>query len=102
VTLLPDAPENQNAQGGRIVWSPAGDELILAVASGNFCDSRLPIFTLVSVKLADLKIKVLYEGTDYLRSLQWSADGKVLVMDWNSKSWWMDAVDGKITPAPVD
>ncbi|MHB0987790.1 MAG: hypothetical protein ACYC3P_03880 [Bellilinea sp.] len=102
VTLLPDETENQNAQGGSIVWSPTGDGLILAVASGNICDSPLPSFSLISVKAADLKVKVLYVGKDYIQPLRWSADGKVLVKDWNSKSWWMDAETGETTSAPLD
>ena len=102
VNLLPDAPENQSAQGGRIVWSPDGKKLILAVSSANFCDNPEVKFYLMSVHLEDLKVTVLIQGKVFNRPLKWSTDGKVLVMDWNSKSWWMDTATGEITSAPVD
>lgn len=102
VELLPDEPESENAQGGNIVWSPDGENLILAISSANICDNPEVTFSLMSVQLADSTVKLLYQGKDYIRALQWSADGKVLVMDWNSRSWWMDAETGEITTAPLN
>ena len=101
VPLFLNPQENQNAQAGSIVWSPSGDVLILAVANG-INDSPHPTFSLVSVQRTDLKMTILYQGKDYVRPMQWGADNKVLVKDWNSKSWWINAADGKITPAPTD
>ncbi|TDA65158.1 MAG: hypothetical protein D9V45_11185 [Chloroflexi bacterium] len=101
VVLLPEVPDSENAQGGNIIWSPDGESLILAISSANICDNPEVTFYLMIVQLADSKVKLLYQGEDYVRALQWSPDGKVLVMDWNSRSWWMDAETGKITTAPL-
>lgn len=100
IPLLPDVQYQVNAQGGKIVWSPEGDALILAAATGNICDDPLPTFYLFSLQITDMRPVSLYEGKDYIRPLEWDTSGKILVKDWNSKSWWIDAVSGKITTAP--
>ena len=102
VELLPDEPDSENAQGGNIVWSPDGEKVILTISSANICDNPEVTFYLMTVQLADSAVKLLYQGEDYVRTLQWSPDDKVLVMDWNSRSWWMDAETGEITSAPLN
>jgi len=98
--LLAEDPDAVNAQGGKIVWSPEGDALILAAATGNICDDPLPAFYLLMLRTTDMELDTLYEGKDYIRPLEWDASGKILVKDWNSKSWWIDALSGVITTAP--
>lgn len=100
IPLLQGVQSQVNAQGGKIVWSPEGDALILAAATGNICDDPLPTFYLFTLQIADMRLVSLYEGKDYIRPLEWDTSGKILVKDWNSKSWWIDAANGKITTAP--
>lgn len=90
----------ESAQAGQIVWSPAGDELILVVVSGDICALEKPTYYLKVVRLEDLSVRSLYEGDDLIAPLMWADDGKILVRDWNSRSWWMDSTTGKVTTAP--
>lgn len=99
VVLLP-AETVDDVQGGRILWSPTGDELILAIQAGKVCEGQKPAYYLLVVHLEDMKLRTMYEGEDYLFPLTWDASRKILVKDWNSKSWWIDAVTGEITTAP--
>lgn len=101
VVLLPDEiAEDMDAQGGRIVWSPDGTELILAVQIGNICEGQTPEFSLQVVQVEDMKVRALYQGEDFLSPLTWDETEKILVKDWSLRSWWIDAVDGAVTTAP--
>lgn len=99
VVLLP-AETAEDVQGGRILWSPTGDEVILAVQVGKVCEGQKPAYYLLVVHLEDMKVRTMNTGEDYLFPLAWDTSGKILVKDWNSKSWWIDAATGEITTAP--
>lgn len=94
------AAEGQIPQAGGIRWSPDGKRLILAAASGEICGSSVIEFYLFTVQVSDRSVETLYQGKVFIRPLEWSSAGKVRVMDWNSKSWWIDSVSGEITTAP--
>lgn len=94
------AAENQIPQAGGIRWSPDGKHLVLAAASGDICGSSTIEFYLFTVQVSDLSVETLYKGKDFIRPLEWKSAGKVRVMDWNSKSWWIDSVTGEIATAP--
>lgn len=100
VTLPITAEEDKIPQAGGIRWSPDGESLILAAASGNICGPTRVEFYLFTVQISDLIVETIYKGKDFIRPLEWSAAGKVRVMDWNSKSWWMNPTTGEITTAP--
>lgn len=99
-TLLSADLAAESAQAGQIVWSLDGDELILVVVSGDICALEKPTYYLKVVRLEDLSVRSLYEGDDLVTPLMWADDGKILVKDWNSRSWWMDSTTGKVTTAP--
>jgi len=92
--------DGQIPQAGGILWSPDGDQIILAAANGNICETKQLEFYLISINISDLEVATLYQGKDFIRSLAWGTNGKVRVMDWNSKSWWIDSTSGEITTAP--
>ncbi|HWR66741.1 MAG TPA: hypothetical protein VN364_11550, partial [Bellilinea sp.] len=94
------AADGQIPQAGGIRWSPDGKQLMLAAASGEFCGSSTIEFYLFAVQVSDLSVETLYQGKDFIRPLEWNSSGKVRVMDWNSKSWWIESETGKITTAP--
>lgn len=89
-----------DAQGGRVLWSPAGDELMLAVQTGKVCEGQKPAYYLLLVKVEGMKVRSLYQGEDYLAPVKWDESGKILVTDWSRRSWWMDAASGEVTTAP--
>lgn len=90
----------KDAQGGRVLWSPAGDELMLAVQTGKVCEGQEPAYYLLLVKVEGMEVRSLYQGEDYLAPLKWDGSGKILVTDWSRRSWWMDAASGEVTTAP--
>lgn len=100
IPLPVTASAGQEPEAGGIVWSPDGNSLVLVGMSGSLCQSPLPEFSLLTVNRSDLSVKSIYQGKDYLRPLRWSPDGKILVSDWNSRSWWILADSGVITSAP--
>jgi len=100
LVLLPEELDNTNAQGGQVIWSPQGDAIVFAVATGTICGEIQPTFTMYRADMDPLMVVSLYEGSDYLYPLQWDPSGKILVRDWNMKSWWIDAETGTLTTAP--
>lgn len=100
ILLLPDGSITEKAQAGRIVWSPAGNALTLAVQAGDTCEGQTPIFYFLKVQLEELDTLSLYEGKDLVYPLEWHASGKILVKDWSLRSWWVDSVSGEVTAAP--
>ncbi len=100
VALPVNPAKDQVPQAGGIRWSPDGKQLILAAASGEICGSSAIEFYIFIVQRSNLKVNTLYEGKDFIRPLEWRSAGKVRMMDWNSKSWWIDSTTGEITTAP--
>jgi hypothetical protein len=94
------AAKDQIPQAGGIRWSPDGKNLVLAAASGDICASSAIEFYLFTIQVSDHSVETLYQGKDFIRPLEWSSAGKVRVMDWNSKSWWVNYGTGEITTAP--
>jgi len=98
---LPITPdEGQVPQAGGTLWSPTGDRIVLAAANGKICEAKQLEFYLISLHISDLDVATLYQGKDSIRPLTWGANDKVRVMDWNSKSWWIDSTSGDLTTAP--
>lgn len=100
LALLPEELDHSNAQGGQVIWSPQSDAIVFAVATGLICGEIQPVFSMFRADLEPLKVVSLYEGSDYLYPLQWDPSGKILVRDWNLKSWWIDAANGYLTTSP--
>jgi len=92
--------DGQIPQAGGILWSPDGDQIILAAANGNICETKQLEFYLITIQISDLEVETLYQSKDFIRPLAWGANDKMRVMDWNSKSWWIDSTSGEITTAP--
>lgn len=97
--LLP-AETGKDGQGGRILWSPAGDELLLAVQTGNVCEGQKPAYFLLKVQVEDMMVSTLHQGEAYYAPQKWDESGRILIMDWSRRSWWIDAASGEVTTAP--
>jgi len=99
---LPKPNDSQTPlQAGDIRWSPDNRSLVYTVIHGSLCAATRPDFFLQTVNRSDLTVKTIYHGAEYLRSLEWASADKILVMDWSHRSWWVTAVTGEITTAPV-
>ncbi len=99
-TVLLSDESAEDAQGGRVLWSPAGDELIVAIQTGKVCEGQKPTYYLLLVQVDGMKVRTLYKGEDYLAPQVWDETEKILVMDWSRRSWWIDAASGELTTAP--
>lgn len=89
------------AQAGNILWTPDGSAVILAIATGDGCNSSTLNFYLMRVEINTLDItEVVGKSQDLLRPLRLEPSNHLLIRDWNGYSWWVDAKNGELTRAP--
>jgi Tol biopolymer transport system component len=100
IALPISAETGMQPEAGGTLWSPDGSSLVLVGLTGSLCQSPLPEFSLLTVNLSDMSVKPLAVGTNFIRPLKWGVEGKILVSDWNSKTWWILSSTGAITAAP--
>ena len=93
--------ESEQAEAGNIVWSPAGDAIVLTISNGNFCNSSKLDFSLVRVNIPSLELNELIPiNRDLLRPLKWVQPNYILISDWNGYTWWINATNGQPTLSP--
>lgn len=82
---------------GNIVWSPDGSALAL-ILSADSCRPNWN-YTTVKVDVPTLEPTVLLENDDRLLSIvSWPEPNRLLLRDWDDRSWSLDTDTGEVTP----
>jgi Tol biopolymer transport system component len=102
VTLAPARATSGKPAAGNIVWSPDGSAVALTMASGDGCGITVPVFSVLRVDAASLKLtQLIVNDQRLLTVVKWSPLDSILLRDWNGYSWWINSMTGQMTSAPV-
>ena len=100
--LLPgDLRTEPTVQIGDFLWDPGSSEVVFVVATKDFCTGGSPVFHLLSIDAKSMALKTLIAESDVLiHPKEWPVPNELLVVDWNGRSWWIDAASGAPVSAP--
>lgn len=87
--------ELPEGQAGMFVWSPLGDSLLLTLAQDG-CSGQ-PAYSILKVDLANWQVSTLVDRDPRrFSTIEWSAQGPVLVADQQGDPWLLDPETGEL------